>query len=65
MDKKKQKFIDKIDEGFRYFDGSRLAELNKTDSNYINLFMIYIEELESQIQLAHKQLKKANEILSS
>ena len=65
MNKKKQEFMDKIDEGFRYFDGSRLAELDKTDSNYINLFMVYIEELESQVQLAHKQLKKADEILSS
>ena len=65
MDKKKQKFIDEIDEGFRYFDGFRLEELKEDDVCYIKAFMLYIEELESQVQLAHKQLKKANEILSS
>ena len=65
MDKKKQEFIDRVDEGFRYFDGFRLEELKEDDRYYINAFMMYIEELESQVQLAHKQLKKANEILSS
>ena len=65
MDKKKQEFIDRVDEGFRYFDGFRLEELKEDDRYYINAFMIYIEELEAQVQLAHKQLKKANEILST
>tara|TARA_R110000824_G_scaffold177124_1_gene356395 strand:+ start:57 stop:245 length:189 start_codon:yes stop_codon:yes gene_type:complete len=57
MDKKKQKFIDEIDKGFRYFDGSRLSELDKIDSNYIYLFMIYIEDLESEIQLLKRKSK--------
>ena len=79
MDKKKQKFIDKIDEGFRYFDGFRLEELKEDDVYYIKAFMLYIEELESKketlmryidklenaLMKARKQLKKANEILSS
>lgn len=65
MDKKKQIFIDRVDDGFNYFNDYRLEELKEDDRYYINAFMLYIEELESQVQLAHKQLKKANEILSS
>ena len=65
MDKKKQIFIDRVDDCFNYFNDYRLEELKEDDRYYINAFMLYIEELESQVQLAHKQLKKANEILSS
>ena len=32
MKEKKQKFIDKVDEGFRYFDGYRLEELKEDGS---------------------------------
>jgi len=65
MDKKKQIFIDRVDDGFNYFNDYRLEELKEDDRYYINAFMLYIEELECQVKLAHKQLKKANEILSS
>ena len=65
MDKKKQKFIDKVDEGFRYFDGFRLEELKEDDRYYINTFMIYIEHLEISMKKVQEQLKEANEILST
>ena len=57
MDKKKQKFIDKVDEGFRYFDGFRLEELKEDDRYYINAFMMYIEDLECQVQLLKRESK--------
>ena len=65
MDKKKQKFIDKVDEAFRYYDGDGFAELKEKDRHYIDIFMTYIEHLEISMQKAHEELKKANEILSS
>ena len=57
MDKKKQKFIDRVDEGFRYFDGFRLEELKEDDKHYIRAFMLYIEDLEAQVQLLKHESK--------
>ena len=57
MDKKKQKFIDRVDEGFRYFDGYRLEELKEDDNYYIKAFMLYIEDLEAQVQLLKSKSK--------
>ena len=65
MDKEKQEFINKVDEGFRYYDGPNFAKLKEKDRHYINIFMTYIEHLEISMKKVQKQLKQANEILSS
>ena len=57
MDKKKQEFIDRVDEGFRYFDGFRLEELKEDDKYYIRAFMLYIENLEAEVQLLKRKSK--------
>lgn len=56
---KLQKFtlIDKVDDGFNYFNGYRLEELNTDDVYYIKAFMDYIELLESKLA---KQSKNNN-----
>ena len=57
MDKKKQEFIDRVDEGFRYFDGFRLEELKEDDKYYIRALMLYIENLEAEVQLLKRKSK--------
>lgn len=57
MDKKKQEFIDRVDEGFRYFDGFRLEELKEDDKYYIKALMLYIENLEAEVQLLKRKSK--------
>ncbi|QDP52649.1 MAG: hypothetical protein GOVbin3171_10 [Prokaryotic dsDNA virus sp.] len=43
---KKSILIDKVDDGFNYFNGYRLEELKTDDVYYIEAFMKYIEHLE-------------------
>tara|TARA_Y100000361_G_C11084408_1_gene302896 strand:- start:235 stop:435 length:201 start_codon:yes stop_codon:yes gene_type:complete len=49
--------IDKVDDGFNYFNGYRLEELKEDDVYYIKSFMDYIEELESKTSKLTKQIK--------
>ena len=65
MDKEKQEFINKVDEGFSYYDGSNFAKLKEKDRYYMNIFMTYIEHLEISMKKVQEQLKQANEILST
>ena len=51
------KLIDKVDDGFNYFNGYRLEELKEDDVYYIKSFMNYIEELESKTSKLTKQIK--------
>ena len=51
------KLIDKVDDGFNYFNGYRLEELKEDDVYYIKSFMDYIEELESKTLKLTKQIK--------
>lgn len=47
--------IDRVDDGFNYFNGFRLEELKEDDKYYIKAFMSYIEALESKINKLSKQ----------
>ena len=40
--------INRVDDGFNYFNDYRLEELKTDDIYYIKAFMKYIEELESR-----------------
>ena len=53
----KSTLIDRVDDGFNYFNGYRLEELNTDDVYYIKAFMDYIELLESKLT---KQSKNNN-----
>jgi hypothetical protein len=46
---KKINLIDQVDDGFNYFNDFRLEELKTDDIYYIEAFMKYIQELESEI----------------
>lgn len=50
----KSTLIDKVDDGFNYFNGYRLEELNTDDVYYIKAFMDYIELLESKLAKQNK-----------
>ena len=54
----KPKLIDKVDDGFNYFNGYRLEELKEDDVYYIKGFMDYIEALEIKTTSLTKQLKE-------
>ena len=51
----KSTLLDKVDDGFNYFNGYRLEELKTDDVYYIEAFMQYIEQLESTITKYRKQ----------
>ena len=51
----KSTLLDKVDDGFNYFNGYRLEELKTDDVYYIEAFMKYIEQLESTITKYKKQ----------
>ena len=51
----KSTLLDKVDDGFNYFNGYRLEELKTDDVYYIEAFMKYIEQLESTITKYRKQ----------
>ena len=50
--------LDRVDDGFNYFLGYRLEEVNTDDSYYVKSFMDYIEVLECKVNRLTKQLKK-------
>lgn len=54
---KKSTLIDKVDDGFNYFNGYRLEELKTDDVYYIEAFMEYIDLLEGKLT---KVVKKTN-----
>ena len=51
----KSTLLDRVDDGFNYFNGYRLEELKTDDVYYIKAFMKYIEQLESTITKYKKQ----------
>ena len=51
--------IDRVDDGFNYFNGYRLEETNTDDTYYIKSFMDYIEFLEAKLK-AVSILKEPN-----
>ena len=51
----KSTLLDRVDDGFKYFNGYRLEELKTDDVYYIQAFMDYIEKLESTITKYKKQ----------
>jgi hypothetical protein len=51
----KSTLLDRVDDGFNYFNGYRLEELKTDDVYYIEAFMKYIEQLESTITKYRKQ----------
>lgn len=51
----KSTLLDRVDDGFNYFNGYRLEELKTDDVYYIEAFMKYIEQLESTITKYKKQ----------
>ena len=51
----KSTLLDRVDDGFNYFNGYRLEELKTDDVYYIEAFMEYIEQLESTITKYKKQ----------
>jgi len=54
---KKSTLIDRVDDGFNYFNSYRLEELKTDDVYYIEALMEYIEFLESKLT---KAVKKTN-----
>ena len=52
--KVKKNLIDRVDDGFNYFNGYRLEETNTDDTYYIKAFMEYIEYLESKLTKLNK-----------
>ena len=55
--KKEFKLLERVDDGFNYFNDFRLEEVKSDDKYYIQSFMNYIEYLESRTQILSKQLK--------
>jgi|TARA_R100000935_G_scaffold5926_2_gene13292 hypothetical protein len=51
MDKK---LIDKVDDGFNYFNSGILEELTTDKKYYVKAFMDYIEELENKLNTKNK-----------
>jgi len=49
--------INRVDDGFNYFNDYRLEELKTDDNYYIKAFMKYIEELEKRTKELKKQIK--------
>lgn len=53
------KLIDRVDDGFNYFNSGRLEELKRDDKYYIDALMQYIDKLESKI---YKRTKLINQL---
>lgn len=49
--------LDRVDDGFNYFLGYRLEEVNTDDKYYIEAFIQYIENLECKVDRLSKQLR--------
>ena len=52
--------LDRVDDGFNYFNGYRLEELKTDDAYYIKAFMDYIESLECKVDRLAKELRNGN-----
>ena len=52
-----RKLINKVDDGFIYFNSGRLKDLKSDDEYYIESFMEYIEVLESKLTKLNKDGK--------
>ena len=52
----KPTLLDKVNDGFKYFYGHRLEELETDDAYYIKAFMEYIDNLEDRISYAAEWL---------
>ena len=50
----KKKLIDKVDDGFNYFNSGFLEELTTDKKYYVKVFMEYIEYLEKRTLLLTK-----------
>ena len=51
------KLIDRVNQGFDYFNSFRLEELKEDDVFYIDAMMEYIEKLEAQVLTLKKEKK--------
>ena len=58
MKTKTTQLLDQVDDGFNYFLGYRLEEVNKDDKYYIESFISYIEYLEIKVDRLSKKLRK-------
>jgi len=58
MKNNKTTLLDKVDDGFNYFNGFRLEEVKEDDKYYIESFMSYIEVLECKVDRLTKELRK-------
>ena len=57
MKTKTTELLDQVDDGFNYFLGYRLQEVNTDDRYYIESFISYIEYLEIKVDRLSKKLK--------
>lgn len=57
MKTKTTQLIDQVDDGFNYFLGYRLKEVNTDDRYYIKSFIDYIEYLEIKVDRLSKKLR--------
>ena len=58
MKTKTTQLLDQVDDGFNYFLGYRLEEVNTDDRYYIESFIDYIEYLEIKVDRLSKKLRK-------
>jgi hypothetical protein len=57
MKTKTTQLLDQVDDGFNYFLGYRLEEVNTDDRYYIESFIDYIEYLEIKVDRLSKKLR--------
>ena len=57
MKTKTTQLLDQVDDGFNYFLGYRLEEVNTDDRYYIESFISYIEYLEIKVDRLSKKLR--------
>jgi len=57
MKTKTTQLLDQVDDGFNYFLGYRLEEVNTDDRYYIKSFIDYIEYLEIKVDRLSKKLR--------
>jgi len=57
MKTKTTQLLDQVDDGFNYFLGHRLEEVNTDDKYYIESFIAYIEYLEIKVDRLSKKLR--------
>ena len=57
MKTKTTQLLDQVDDGFNYFLGYRLEDVNTDDRYYIESFISYIEYLEIKVDRLSKKLK--------